>query len=405
MKNSLFTKGTIWNTAGSLAYGINSFLMLAVVGRIGSIEQAGSFGIAFTTSQLLYIVGIFGINHFQQTDYREEYSFQDYRKAKAFTSIIMVIAWFLTTIILHFSGEKLLLSGLLTVLMLINSIGEMYQSSFFQKNRLDLSGKMLFIRIVVSLFAFVFVSVLTKNIIIALICQILVNLISTYSLSYYYIHKYKFEFNRKKASTYQNLIRQCFPLMVSIFIMNLLINIPKYGVEFLLDDTAQGYFSMIFIIAQVINLFSQFVFKPLLHQYSELLLNKQYRIFNARFKNQLLLITIGSITAALLVYLIGPQMLGFIYCKDLSHLRLAMVIVISGGGALAVSNLFYYVFVIMRKQKSIMLIYSLAIAVSFISTFLLVKFKGIIGASVAFGAGEFISIVLFSYKLKCELST
>ena len=52
-------KGTIWNTLGSTMYGANSFIMLALVSRVGTVDQAGYFGIAFTTAQILYIVGLF----------------------------------------------------------------------------------------------------------------------------------------------------------------------------------------------------------------------------------------------------------------------------------------------------------------------------------------------------------
>ena len=78
-------KGVIWNSLGSLMYGANSFIMLALVSRVGTVEQAGYFGIAFTTAQILYIVGLFGVPHFQMTDYGEKYRFSDSIHARRFS--------------------------------------------------------------------------------------------------------------------------------------------------------------------------------------------------------------------------------------------------------------------------------------------------------------------------------
>lgn len=57
-------KGVIWNTLGSGVFAANSILLLLIVSRVFGVAAAGDFGIAFTTAQILYIIGLFGINHF-----------------------------------------------------------------------------------------------------------------------------------------------------------------------------------------------------------------------------------------------------------------------------------------------------------------------------------------------------
>ncbi len=69
-------KGVIWNTLGSGMFAANSVLLLLIVSRVFGVAAAGDFGIAFTTAQILYIIGLFGINHFQMTDYAGQYSFE-----------------------------------------------------------------------------------------------------------------------------------------------------------------------------------------------------------------------------------------------------------------------------------------------------------------------------------------
>ena len=83
-------KSLIWNTLGSGMFAANSVLLLLIVSRVFGVAAAGDFGIAFTTAQILYIIGLFGINHFQMTDYAEQYSFASYRAAKWITTAAMI---------------------------------------------------------------------------------------------------------------------------------------------------------------------------------------------------------------------------------------------------------------------------------------------------------------------------
>ena len=88
-------KGVIWNTLGSGMFAANSVLLLLIVSRVFGVAAAGDFGIAFTTAQILYIIGLFGINHFQMTDYAGQYSFGAYRAAKWITTAAMLAGCFL----------------------------------------------------------------------------------------------------------------------------------------------------------------------------------------------------------------------------------------------------------------------------------------------------------------------
>ena len=243
MKNCLkISNGALWNMLGSTMYGINSFVMLALVSRIGSVDEAGAFGIAFTTAQLLYIVGLFGVPHFQMTDYDEKYSFFTYVKACGISCFLMLLCGVGAVWAMGFTGAKRIYTLLLTVLMLLNVIGELYQSMFFQKNRLDLSGSALFFRTFWSLLLFSVVIFATKNILLAVAVQIVVNL----AVTMYYALGIAPAFIAKPVRSDTSdmtraLIRECIPLAVSLFLLGIVVNMSKYGIEFMMDDTAQGY--------------------------------------------------------------------------------------------------------------------------------------------------------------------
>ena len=379
-------KGAIWNTLGSGMYGINSFLMLAVASRIGSVEEAGYFGIAFTTAQLMYIVGLLGMNHYQQTDYQEKYAFSAYVKAKLLATGLMGVGCLCTIVLLRFSGVKIIYTIALTVLMMLNSIGEMFQSLLFQKNRLDLSGSVLFYRTLWSLITFGIVAFVSRNILSALYAQILVNL----GLTLFYALRYTPQFTGPGIKETHGcrepipLILECFPLFISVLLTNIIINASKYGIEILMDDTAQGYYNMIFMPAQVINLCSQFLFKPLLNKYATAFAENRLSDVRAMLGKQIAMVFGFTIMCCIAAYLWGPFVLGLIYAKDLSALRAALTLVVLGGGIFAIGQLFFYILVILRLQNKIMYIYIASLLVTLLLTGSLITVLGLIGAVFSF---------------------
>ena len=169
---------------GSGVFAANSVLLLLIVSRVFGVAAAGDFGIVFTTAQILYIIGLFGINHFQMTDYAEQYSFASYRAAKWITTAAMICG----CLVLFFFGgntrKQAWLLLLLTMYMTVHSFAELYQSRFFQKNRLDLCGKSLFYRTFFSLCCFAVLSATIHNLYIASAGMVLTNLVTMYIWSF-----------------------------------------------------------------------------------------------------------------------------------------------------------------------------------------------------------------------------
>lgn len=379
-------KGAIWNTLGSAIYGINSFLMLAVASRVGTVEETGYFGIAFTTAQLMYIIGLLGMNHYQQTDYQEKYTFSTYAKAKILACALMVIGCVGVITLLRFTGIKAIYTITVTLLMMLNSIGEMFQSLFFQKNRLDLSGSVLFHRTLWSLVMFCVTVFATRNILIALVAQIGVNFFLTVLFALRYTSRFVSSETGKKEGFVETfrLIAECFPLFMSVLLMNVIINASKYGIEILMNDTAQGYYNMIFIPAQAINLCSQFLFKPLLNKYSIAFRENKLADVKAMLTRQLAIISGLTLICCIVSYLWGLPVLGLIYNKDLSAFKGALTLVVLGGGIFATGQLFFYILVILRLQNRIMYIYILSLLATVILTGGLVTIMGITGAAISF---------------------
>ena len=112
--------------------------------------------------------------------------------------------------------------------------------------------------------------------------------------------------------------------------------------------------------AFVINLFSEFIFKPLLTQIAHLWNTQNYSAFQKLMKSfvgYIFLITILVITIS---WFIGVPILSFVYGVDISSYKWELTILLTAGGFSAAVYLFYNMLTYMRKQKIIMINYFVA---------------------------------------------
>lgn len=97
----------------------------------------------------------------------------------------------------------------------------------------------------------------------------------------------------------------------------------------------------------------------MLNQYSIFVQEKRTSQFRMLLIKQLAFIVAFTLVCCLGAASLGSHVLGFLYHKDLSAQVVPLVLVVLGGGIFAACQLFYYIFVIMRRQIYISLIYIL----------------------------------------------
>jgi O-antigen/teichoic acid export membrane protein len=388
-------KGVIWNALGTSMFAANTLIMLIVVSRTSSVATVGCFGIALAVAQLLYNIGIFGVNLFQMTDYQEQYAFFNYLHTRIFTCLLMMLVCAVIVIWIMPEPEKKLLTFLLTLFFLTHAFGDLFQSLFFQQNRLDLSGQALFFRSLLALLAFTAVQVLVRDTAFALVATILASIISVVAWGVLRARPWfsgRSGINRGRIA---EVLRSCLPLFVSSFLVVFIFNAARYGIDWLLDDTAQGYFSLIVLPVFVINLVSQFIFMPVLNDFSRALkAGDRHRFFHLLTRQSFLVALITAVIAAAMPPL-GVPLLTLLYAVDLSGFSLEAALLIVGGGLFALNQLFYSVLVTMRRQTSILLAYGVGVVFAVLVAVALIASRGLFGACLALVLSQVPVLLLF----------
>ena len=373
-------KEVIWNTLGSFFDALVSALLLMFCTRLNGTEIAGMFSISFTTAVLLNALGDFGIRIYQVTDTNRKYKFGEYLVTRLIVVTLMLFVGLSFIIVTGYTAEKLGICVALIMYKIIDNLSETYQGEFQLRNKLDLSGKSLVIRIVSSLSVFLLIDIISKNVVLASFSMVLTNLIifllwDVRILSK--MEKIKIEIDKTHI---KEIIQGCLPLAISTGLSLYIINANKYAIDNFGDYTMQTFFNVVYMPTYVINLVSTFVIKPFLKPFGEYWLGKEYGKFIKTISIIVLILAACTILIDLACFILGVPILSLIYGLDLQSYKLEMLLLIISGFFYAASTVIMYALSTMRKQKLTTVSYIITAVLALIVSNLFVNKFGIMGA-------------------------
>lgn len=229
--------------------------------------------------------------------------------------------------------------------------------------------------------------------------MVLTNLVTMYIWSFCPSKAMGAENRMEKKGQLLLLFQTTIPLAVSLFLMNVMANLSKYVVNYYESNTVQGYFNILFLPTQVINLLSGFVFKPLLSQYGAAVGERDFIRFRQLYRRHLFLIGGLTVFCCLAGYLLGTQVLSLFYAVDLSAYRLELFLTILSGGFIAAGSMSYYLLVMLRKQMWIFLNYAVNIGIGVVISVLLVKNFSILGGALSILVSQALLFFVFAIFL------
>ena len=394
----------IWNTLGSFVESLLSAVLLMFCTRLNGTEIAGMFSISFATATILNAIGDFGIRIYQATDTNRKYKFGDYLLARVFVVITMVIIGILFVNISGYTAEKLWICIALIMFKVIDNLSETYQGEFQLRNRLDLGGKSMVIRVSSSLIVFFITDVITKNVIFSCITFVLTNLTLFLLWDVRILSKFqKLEIKYDKNNI-KEILLDCLPLAISTGLSLYIINATKYAIDNFGDYTMQTYFNVIYMPTFVINLVSAFVIKPFLKPFGDLWNSKEYLKFIKSISLIILILAGATICIDIACALLGVPVLSFIYGIDLSPYKMEMILLVISGFFYASATVMLYALSTIRKQKLTTIAYIITSVIALIASNICVnkwQMEGAIVSNMITTVTLFVLLVIFFlYELK-----
>lgn len=377
-----------WNMMGSGIYSLATVIFVMLAKRLVGEEAGAEFYMAFTTGQMLLTIGYFEIRPFQVTDVARQYAPKEYFGFRGITSLLMLLGGVAVGVFYLWKGKADMAGfGLimtLCVLKMSDGMADVFEGEFQRNDRIDISGKSMALRTLGVMAAFSAAAYLTRNVYIASAAAALVGLAGVAAAALVWHRRFETLAVSVKRDKMKAMFRSTILLFISSAMCMWIWNGTKYVVEWNLTARETLVYGIVFMPTMVINLGSGFIFKPMLTT-----LARHYEKGEKREFIKILWILTGSacgLTAVTLGAgaLFGIPLLSFLYAIDLSEYKSVMLVLIGAGGFNAVSIIFYYALMVMRKQAGIFAGYTLTFAAAVIVPVLLVRSMGIMGAALSY---------------------
>ena len=400
----LARQSVINNLAASLLNASVSVVLLLVVTRFCGTSDAGVFSLGFSTAQMMLPIGQYGMRYYQASDVLGKYDQTDYVASRIITNVFMMAGAAGFVLVRGYHAEKALILIVLCLLKVTDAFDDVYGGYYQLNNRLDIAGKMQFIRIALYCVAFSAVVAATKNTLAACWTAVFVSA-AALAVMVGSIRRLFPEVSPVfRAGKLRKLLIDCLPLCAGAFLVLYMGNAPKYAIDIYMESEFQAIYNYLFMPCYVISLFMNFVLQPLILKMSKTWVRKDYD----SFKKICAVILSAAVALSVLIiavgHFLGCPVLGWLYGVDLSGYQYPFTILRVGGAGYALSIILQTVLTVMRHQYVILIGYILSsIAVTALSS-MWVSATGITGAAFSYVAASgilFIALLIsfiISYK-------
>lgn len=383
-KDTQFRKNFIWNTLGTGLNAFNSLFFMIIATRVNGIEQAGVFTVAFSTACILYAIGLYAGRVYQVTELDEKISDKDFIINRIITCFSMIVFLILFCIFRKYNLEKTVIFLLLTIYKALEAFSDTIYGILQKHDKLDIVGKSLFIKSLLSILLFLIIDLLIGNIIVAIISMIIICVIINITYDFRKAYKYV-DFKQKiNWENVINILKKGFFVFAISFLGMYVVNAPKYSIDSYLTSDFQTIFGIIVMPATIMSLVAQFLIHPYLNQIVEL-----YKTKNLKGLEKLILKILGiigcfGVLATILGYLLGTQILGLIYGIDLSMYKIGLSIIIISATLYTIGTVCSSILTTVRETFSQFVIYVGVSIFAYIISTILTKYIGINGSIIAY---------------------
>ena len=394
-----FKKNFIWNILGTGLNAFNSLFFLITVTRINGLSDAGIFTIAYSTACIIYVFGIYAGRIYQVTEPDKKVLNIDYVVNRVITVLLMSFFVIIFSLVRGYDNYKTLVFFLLTLYKSLEAFSEVIYGILQKNGKLEFVGKSLFMKASISVIIFMIADIVTKNMMISILFMIFVWLILFWVYDFVKVKDY-LDFNEKcKKENVLSIFKNGFTTFAIAFLGLYIINAPKYAIDNYLPNSIQTIFGIVVMPATVIGLLAQFLIHPFLNQILKYYKDRDLQNLN-KIIIKLILIIVGFGTlCAIVAYLIGTQVLGFVYGLDLSAYKLSLFIIIFASTLYTVGTIYSSVLTTVRETFSQFIIYMIIAFFGLVISNLLTKnweFNGAVFAYLAIMTMQFLIYIIYT---------
>ncbi len=399
MIKDVYKKSIVWNAIAGIINAGEAVVILAVVSRVNDLRDAGIMALAFSVANLLMTVGKFGVRNYQVAHDGEDFSFRTFLILRIVTVVLMVLVA-LGYVIYHYCGsiytrDKAIAIFIVCLWYATEAFEDVFAGKYQAMGRLDVGCKIFSFRWICTIATFVVIDLIYRNIVLASVAACVVGLlVGVALLKYaYYVSDNMWESKRDKGV--KELFNESTALCVSSFLYFYMTNIPKYSIDSFLGDETQAIYGYISMPVFVISLLTSFIYQPQLTQYIVEWRERKIKLFAKRIVRQMVIIFLLTVICMIGAYLLGIPVLSALYKENLSMYKIHLLILLLGGGFLAMGGYLSNMLIIMDQQKNNMIGYIIVSVTGYFIINKMVKKFQLLGAVWGYTLTILFSVIVF----------
>ncbi len=268
MNGRLSVKSSVlWNTVGSIFYYFCQWLMTAFVVRISGVEAAGILALCISSGNIWIAIANFGMHNFQASDTKNKYSFDTYLVSRYISGALALLSCFVYVLVLSYSLEKGLCIILFFLYRFSESIEDIYYAAFQKDWRVDIAGKSMLLRGLLSIGIFTAVLMASDNLALTIFCIA----IACMAAVFLYDGRKGKKYRTGKAAKGQvkALLIECLPLAVYYLLNTFVPMAPRLFMDPILGSYKLGVYGSIATPTAVIQMIAIYAFNPFITLFAE----------------------------------------------------------------------------------------------------------------------------------------
>lgn len=404
MENKNFKKNFIWNILGTGLNAFNSLFYMIVVTRINGLDDAGIFTIAFATACIIYFLGVYAGRIYQVTENDKSINDKEYIANRLITTVLMLIIVIIFVLFKRYSMFKCTVFILLTLYKALEAFSDVIYGILQKNEKLEIVGKSLFYKSLISIIAFTIIDIITKNMIISILGIIITNIVLMIFYDFNKGKKYIDESSKIDRKNILKIFRNGFFTFGIAILGVYVLNAPKYAIDNYLANNYQTIFGIIVMPATVIGLVAQFLIHPYLNQLVKLYDNNDYKNFMKLILKIIILIIVFGCFATVMAFLIGTQVLEIIYGIALDTYKFALSLIIVSATLYTIGTIYSSILITVRVTLPQFIIYLIVSVFACIISNILTKNFEIKGAVLSYFCIMLMQSILYvsysNFKLK-----
>ena len=296
----------------------------------------------------------------------------------------------------HYTGLKAAVILSLCAYKAVEALSDVYQGWFQMKERLDLAGKGMTFRVILSLAVFIITLGVSGNLLLSCLIMTLISIACFILFEIRYMVQSGFQKEASEtAKKRQKGIRalgdifvKCFPLFLNAYLVMLIFNAPKMAIDRAItagnmEAGMQTVYNIIFMPTTVINLV-YLVFRPVVTKMAIEWNTGHSDEYLKLIRKVILGLTFIDIFILAGGYLLGIPVLAAVYGVNLGNTRKALMLLLLAGGLNTLVNVLDNALTVIRKQYTLIIAYVIAWIFAEWSAPVMTGQAGIDGAAFSF---------------------